>query len=89
MAQYQDRTLARALPQLLDSHNCTTDCLEGCEHVQLPSFIVTERGITLTTWAAHPGQPLDIFAMVQNVAALLAVLHNAQRVHRDGVDKTR
>ena len=83
-AQYQDAILARVLPQLLHSHNSAAAPLHGPSGFELPSFIVTERGVTLTDWARQPKQAFDVFAMVQNVATLLSQLHQQRRVHRDG-----
>ena len=48
-----------------------------------PSFIILDRGITLSQWLQTPRSHSAVVAMAAEILQLLGMLHRAGRVHRD------
>lgn len=54
-----------------------------CSGYTFPPFIVLERGITGSQWAAQLRRFSEQLTMMEQLAEMLATLHAAGKVHRD------
>ena len=81
---YRNPVLARTLPQLLHASDNSTGSARSRSGFTFPPFLILERGITLDAWAAQGARGFgEVLTMLEHVAELLRVLHDAGLVHRD------
>ena len=82
-AEYSDPLLRSVLPTLHEASDNTDGAARSATGALFPPYMVLERGMPLADWMRQPRGHLEVAVMVQALAALLARLHGAQRVHRD------
>ena len=84
VALYRDPVLSQALPALLHASANADGAARSRSGFQFPPFVIMERGITLSAWAAERERGLgEVATMVDGIAKLLAGIHAAGLVHRD------
>jgi hypothetical protein len=83
VALYRHPLLRRMLPELHRASDNAAGAVRSRSGHAFPAFFVLERGITQLEWRRHPRSHHEVSTMIEHLAQLLAVLHDAGYVHRD------
>ena len=83
LEQFNDPVLHSVLPAKVSASDNAGGQARSAHGYVFPPYLVLQRGLPLKDWAQEERRTMEVWGMVEALAALLAHLHSGGLVHRD------